>query len=224
MTDRLTEIRDVAGTVSRETLDRLERFEAEFRKWSARINLAAPSTLDALWSRHILDSAQLFAIKPDALAWLDLGSGGGFPGAVLAILLAGRPGGRIELVESNNKKAAFLKSVLGALDAPARVHVCRIEDAPGRVAMPEIVTARALAPLPRLLDLAGPWLSRGAAGLFQKGRDYAAEVAESRDGWRFDLIEHRSKIDPAGCILELSNPARNAPADRPDRSLRQPDP
>lgn len=221
MSDRLAEIRDVAGTVSRETLERLEAFEAEFGKWSARINLAAPSTLEALWQRHILDSAQLFGLKPEATAWLDLGSGGGFPGAVLAILLRERPGGCIELVESNNKKAAFLRAVLGTLEAPATVHVCRIEEAFGRVRMPEIVTARALAPLPRLLALAAPWLSAGATGLFHKGRDYAAEVAESRDAWRFDLIEHASKIDPAGRILELSGVARKAPAGGIDRSLRQ---
>jgi len=208
--DRLSELRNVAGTVSRETLARLETFEAEFRKWSARINLAAPSTLETLWRRHILDSAQIVALKPDALAWLDLGSGGGFPGAIVAILLLDRPGGTIELVESNNKKAAFLKSVLAAVNAPARVHVCRIEDAPGRVEMPDIVTARALAPLPRLLELAAPWLTRGATGLFHKGRDYAAEVSESRDAWRLDLIEHPSKIDPAGRILEVSGLARHA--------------
>ena len=100
--DRLEQIREVAGAVSRETLQRLEAFEAEFLKWSARINLAAPSTLDALWSRHILDSAQLAGLKPDALSWLDLGSGGGFPGAVMAILLRERPGASIELIESNH--------------------------------------------------------------------------------------------------------------------------
>lgn len=209
MSDRLAELREIAGeTVSRETLDRLDLFEAEFRKWAARINLAAPSTLAALWSRHILDSAQLFPLAHDATDWLDLGSGGGFPGAIVAILLMERENGRIELVESNNKKAAFLKSVLGSIGAPATIHVCRIEEAVGRVRLPQIVTARALAPLPRLLELAEPWLGAGATGLFHKGRDYATEIAESRDAWRFDLVEHRSRVDPASRILAVSNPVR----------------
>lgn len=202
---RLAELRDVAGPVSRETMDHLDAFEAEFRRWAVRINLAAPSTLESLWRRHILDSAQLAPLRPLALKWLDLGSGGGFPGAVMAILLRERPGGSIDLVESNHKKAAFLRSVLSSLGAPASVHVCRIEEAFVRVAMPEIVTARALAPLPLLLRLASPWLTTGATALFHKGRDYAAEVSESRDAWRFDLVEHRSRIDPASRVLEISH-------------------
>lgn len=225
MSTRLAELQSVAGDVSRETLDRLDAFEAEFRRWSTRINLAAPSTLSELWQRHILDSAQLFSIAPDATTWLDLGSGGGFPGAVLAILLAERAGGRIELVESNNKKAAFLRTVLGILGTPATVHVCRIEDAFSRTKRPEIITARALAPLPRLFDLASPWLtdhsSAPARALFHKGREYVSELIESRDAWRFDLIEHQSKIDPTSRILEISGLSRIVPAGRGNGTLRQ---
>lgn len=209
MTNRYLELQEIAGAVSRETFDCLVEFESEFRKWSARINLAAPSTLDSLWRRHILDSAQIAKLEPDALKWLDLGSGGGFPGAVLAILMKDRAGAHIDLVESNNKKAAFLRSTLGSFRAPARVHVARIEDAAVLVNQPEIVTARALAPLSKLLGLAEPWLTRGAKAQFHKGRDYAAEVAESVNQWRFDLIEHESRIDRTSRILEISGLTRN---------------
>lgn len=208
MTDRYRELIDIAGPVSRETFACLEAFEADFRKWSARINLAAPSTLNALWSRHILDSAQIARLASDALRWLDIGSGGGFPGAVMAILLKDRAGAHIDLVESNNKKASFLRTVLGAYGAPAHVHVSRIEDASGLFAQPEIVTARALAPLPKLLGLSEPWLSHGTTALFHKGRDYAAEVAESVNEWCFDLVEHPSRIDPTSRILEISGLTR----------------
>ena len=204
MTDKFVELCDVAGTVSRETFERVEKFESEFLRWSARINLSAPSTLSQLWSRHILDSAQLSSLKPQALRWLDLGSGGGFPGAVMAILLRDRAGSTIDLVESNNKKAAFLQAVLAEAGAPARVHVSRIEDAPQVVDNPEIVTARALAPLPKLLSLSERWLASGAVALFHKGRDYASEVAESRNVFDFDLVEHRSRIDSESRILEIS--------------------
>lgn len=200
--ERRAELESVAGPVSRETFDRLLRFETQFRKWSQRINLAAPSTLPQLWSRHILDSAQLLKLAPDAARWLDLGSGGGFPGAVLAILLRDCAGASIDLIESNAKKAAFLKTVLGELQAPAMVHVVRIESFAGSGY--DVVTARALAPLPALLQLASPWLAGGARGLFHKGRDYRREVEESRDVWRFDLVEHASAVDRIGVILEVS--------------------
>lgn len=201
---RLDELEGVAGGVSRETFLRLERFEATFRRWSASINLAAPSTLPELWRRHILDSAQLLKLAPKALKWLDLGSGGGFPGAVIAILLLDRPSASIKLVESNAKKAAFLKTALGEARAPAHVSVSRIEDLRPDSQAVEIVSARALAPLPELLALAAPWLENGAKGLFHKGRDYRREVEEARDGWRFDLVEHPSVVDPESVILEIS--------------------
>jgi 16S rRNA (guanine527-N7)-methyltransferase len=202
------EFRFVSGSVSRETFDRLLAFEAVFRRWAARINLVAPSTLADLWARHILDSAQLGRIKPTATTWVDIGSGGGFPGAIVALLLKERQGASIDLVESNRKKAAFLQTSLAQFDVPARVHARRIEDTYAVVHKPEIVTARALAPLGTLLALAEPWLTEGATGLFHKGREYPAEIRESADAWKYDLVEHKSLIDPDSVILEVSNLAR----------------
>lgn len=197
-------LRTVAGPVSRETFLRLQAFEQHFRKWNQSINLAAPSTLDDAWRRHIVDSAQLAGIEPTAKHWLDLGSGGGFPGMVMAFLLAER-GGSIDLVESNRKKAGFLQTIVGRFNLPARVVARRIEEAHSLVSQPDIVTARALAPLGLLLDLSAPWLTGGARALFHKGRDYAREVEESALRWRFDLVEHRSLVDPEGVVLELRN-------------------
>lgn len=191
--------------VSRETYLRLQAFAAEFRRWNARINLAAPSTLPDLWRRHIVDSAQLLRHDQSSLAWLDLGSGGGFPGAVMAILLGERPGARVTLVESNRKKAAFLQTVLGGLQAPARVLASRVEDVVAQTGAVEVVTARALAPLDSLLGLAAPWLTAGARGLFHKGRDYRAEIDNCRNAWRFDLLEHSSAVDRESVILEIRN-------------------
>jgi 16S rRNA (guanine527-N7)-methyltransferase len=202
------EFRFVSGSVSRETFDRLIAFEAIFRRWAARINLVAPSTLPDLWARHILDSAQLARISPTAVAWVDIGSGGGFPGAVMALLLKERQGASIDLVESNRKKAAFLQTSLAQFDAPARVHARRIEEAYDLVRKPEIVTARALAPLTKLLALAEPWLKEGASGLFHKGREYPNEIRESADAWKYDLVEHKSLVDPDSVILEVSNLVR----------------
>jgi 16S rRNA (guanine527-N7)-methyltransferase len=200
-----TELQEAAGPVSRETFDRLVEFEHVFQKWNRRINLAAQSTQDDVWRRHILDSAQLARLSPEAKRWVDLGSGGGFPGLVLAFLLAERDGGEIYLVESNRKKASFLQAVVGQFGLPARVIARRIDDSYPLVSAPQIVTARALASLPALLDLSAPWLTNGARGLFHKGRDYRAEVSESAQRWSFDLVEHGSMTDQHGVILELSD-------------------
>ena len=195
---------ELAGPVSRETFDRLRAFEGLFAKWAARINLSAPSTLNDIWRRHILDSAQLARIAPDARRWVDLGSGGGFPGLVLAFLLAEREGASIDLVESNRKKASFLQMVCGEFGLPARIHAKRIEDTYQVIRDVGVVTARALAPLPLLLELAAPWLETGARALFHKGRDYRLEVEESAQLWSFELIEHKSMIDPQSIVLEIS--------------------
>jgi 16S rRNA (guanine527-N7)-methyltransferase len=204
-------LQDVAGPVSRETFEGLMAFEEMFQKWSRKINLSASSTLDGVWNRHVLDSAQLFSLAPAAVRWLDLGSGGGFPGLIIAFLLKDRLGGKIDLVESNRKKAGFLQAAIGQFHLPARVHAQRIDDVFGLVELPEVVTARALAPLPALLELTMPWLAKGAIGLFHKGRDYRNEIQESTDLWSFDLVEHRSKVDPHGVILEISHLKRRAP-------------
>jgi 16S rRNA (guanine527-N7)-methyltransferase len=205
LSDLYRRLSEVAGPVSRETFGRLQEFELLFQKWNARINLSASSTMGEAWERHILDSAQLFQMAPMANHWVDLGSGGGFPGLILAFLLRDRQGSSIQLIESNRKKASFLQAVTGQFDLPARVFAKRVEDCYPLVVKPEIVTARALAPLPALLDLAAPWLTADAVALFHKGRDYRSEVTESAHRWSFDLIEHTSMIDPQSAILELRN-------------------
>ncbi|PBB31352.1 16S rRNA (guanine(527)-N(7))-methyltransferase RsmG [Mesorhizobium sp. WSM3882] len=203
--DAWADLQKAAGPVSRETFERLQAFERHFQKWNRSINLAAPSTLDDVWRRHILDSAQLARIAPTAMRWVDLGSGGGFPGLVLGFLLAERPGATIDLVESNRKKASFLQSVVGQFGLPARVLARRIDDSYPLVSAPQVITARALTGLPDLLDLAAPWLTKGARSLFHKGRDYRAEVEESAHRWTFDLVEHPSMTDAHGVILEITD-------------------
>ncbi|MGS1094880.1 16S rRNA (guanine(527)-N(7))-methyltransferase RsmG [Aquamicrobium terrae] len=205
MTDpRYESLRAAVEPVSRETFEELVRFESLFLKWNQRINLAASSTLSDVWGRHIVDSAQLATLAPAATRWLDLGSGGGFPGLVLAFLMRER-GGAIDLVESNRKKAGFLQAMVGEFNLPARIVARRIEDAPGIVGQPQVVTARALASLPLLLELASPWLLAGATALFHKGRDYRLEVEESGQRWSFDLVEHGSSTDSEGVVLEIRN-------------------
>lgn len=190
--------------VSRETADDLIDFETLFKKWSKAINLASPNTLDNLWERHILDSVQIFNLAPQAKNWLDLGSGGGFPGIVLALMLK-QTGGYIRLVESNGKKSAFLRTALAQFKAPGQVFNTRIENCYEQIQTPEIITARALASLDKLFGLTEPWMVKGAKALFQKGRDYQREIDESQSNWQFDLIHHNSAIESDSVILEISN-------------------
>jgi 16S rRNA (guanine527-N7)-methyltransferase len=186
--------------VSRETLDRLDRFVDLLLAWQPTINLIAPSTLGQVWTRHIADSLQLLAYAPDALRWVDLGSGAGFPGLVLACALVDK-GGQVDLIESDSRKAAFLREAARVTGAAARVHNERIETFAERHSEPaHVITARALAPLPRLLQLAHPWLQRGAQGLFLKGQDVEAELTESAKSWHIEsellpsLTDRRAKI------------------------------
>ena len=207
MPDRLAEDRNQALAlfdVSRETLARLDRFAAVFLQWQARMNLIAASTEAFLWSRHIADSLQLLALAPDAKIWVDLGSGGGFPGMVIACALAGTSGAHVHLVERSTKKAAFLGDAARAIGVPATIHAEPIEDfarhAPARI---DVVTARALAPLPKLLNLAYPLLKRGAKGLFPKGQDVDAELTEAAKCWNMRATSVNSLTNPRSRIIIL---------------------
>ncbi|WP_086997410.1 16S rRNA (guanine(527)-N(7))-methyltransferase RsmG [Rhizobium sullae] len=194
-------------SVSRETQDRLEHFVALFSKWSKSINLVAPSTLNDAWQRHVADSAQIFQLAPGPKRWVDMGSGGGFPGVITAILLAELADGWVHLLESNNKKASFLRLALRETGARGSVHSIRIEDGPAVVASCDAISARALADLDKLCDFAEPWMLRNknTRAYFHKGRDYGVEIAKARGRWRFDLLEHRSVVERDSVILEIFN-------------------
>jgi 16S rRNA (guanine527-N7)-methyltransferase len=173
-----------AFSVSRETLAKFDLYADLLQRWQKAVNLVAPSTLGEVWHRHFADSAQLLALGPsDARRWLDLGSGGGFPGLVLALLLAERGGAaRVTLVESDTRKAAFLREVARQTGAPVDILSIRIEALPTHASLQavDVVTARALAPLPRLLELAAPVFDANTVGLFLKGREAAAELAQAQ--------------------------------------------
>jgi len=193
--------------VSRETSERLDRFVATLLTWQRRINLIAPSTEPKLWTRHVADSLQLLKLAPQAQTWVDLGSGGGFPGLAIACALVDIPGARVHLVESNTKKAAFLREAARMAGAPAEVHATRIEDFVENFAGPvDVVTARALAPLVALLPAAYPLLTSGAVGLFPKGQDVDHELTEAAKCWSIQSSLAPSLTDPKGqivCVMGL---------------------
>ncbi len=192
--------------VSRETRDRLVRHVDLLRSWQKAQNLVAPGTLHNVWRRHVADSAQIADLFPDRNTWLDLGSGAGFPGLVLAICAVGRPDFSMTLVESNRRKAAFLRAVIRETGAPARVLCERIDPAKTTHAPPaDVITARALAPLERLFDLARPFAGKDSVCVFHKGQDFVSEIEKATQSWKFDLLERTSKIDPAGRILIISH-------------------
>ncbi|MBB3459215.1 16S rRNA (guanine527-N7)-methyltransferase [Rhizobium sp. BK313] len=196
--------------VSRETQGRLQHFAELFQKWAKTINLVAPSTVDDLWRRHIADSAQIFQLHPKPSHWVDLGSGGGFPGIITAILLSEQADGHVDLVESNQKKAAFLRVCLRECEARGAVHAIRIEEAPKVIPNCDVISARALAELDVLLDYAAPWMERNEniRLLLHKGRDYEREVQKARGRWEFDLVKHSSVVERDSVVLELNRPRR----------------
>lgn len=189
--------------VSRETLDQLHRLVALLAKWNPVINLVSKSSLNAAWPRHIQDSAQLFALAPmTAEVWADLGSGGGFPGLVIAVLAKElRPQMVVHLVESDQRKATFLRQAVSALGVNAKVHAERIEKVPPIGA--DIVSARALATLDSLCGFAHHHLADGGTALFPKGANHTAEIPEAQKHWTMHLTPVPSKTEPGAVVLKI---------------------
>lgn len=207
-------------SVSRETRDDLARIVEALGQWQKAKNLVGPKTLEDVWTRHIADSLQLFHREPSARRWLDLGSGAGFPGLVIAVMLKSRfaahshdaavdeagDESRVHCVESNARKCAFIRHAARISGIPVTVHNARIEDIiAGFVGQVDVVTARALAPLPKLLAWTSPLLKTGVTGLFPKGDQAEAELTESLKYWRFNYDTLPSQTDPRGRILRITD-------------------
>jgi 16S rRNA (guanine527-N7)-methyltransferase len=191
-------------SVSRETEARLDILVDALLLWQSKVNLVAPSTLPELWTRHIADSLQLLALAPQARVWADLGSGGGFPGMPIACALAEQTGAKVHLVESNGKKAAFLRAAVRATAAPAVVHQERIEKFGETCAEAvQVVTARALAPLKTLCVQAFPFVAKGAIALFPKGQDVEAELTDAAKYWRLQVSRVPSRTSPHGSVIVI---------------------
>lgn len=198
------------ASVSRETEDRLDRYVALLREWQAKTNLVAPSTLPQLWTRHIADSLQLVDLAPTAKRWADLGSGGGFPGVVLACAMAGTPGASVHLIERIAKKAAFLREAIRVTTSPGVVHLAEIGDNVDRITGPvDCVTARALAPLHQLIGFAEPLMRQGTKALFLKGQDVEAELTEAAKYWNIRPQLHQSRTGD-GWIVEINAAERRS--------------
>lgn len=190
------------GNVSRETLDRrIAAFVDTFELWSARINLVSSSERQNLPTRHVADSLQLIDHVESPASWVDLGSGGGFPGLIVAAALPART---VTLVESNAKKAAFLRAAALAMEIDARVRCERIERVVPALDAPDVVSARALASLSNLLDMAAPWLTRGSIGLFPKGRNAEEEIEAARGRHDFDVDVLPSRTATDAYVLRVT--------------------
>ncbi len=191
--------------VSRETIERLEALVSLMKKWNTAINLVARSTLEDAWNRHILDSAQLYSLAPaGAATWVDLGSGGGFPGLVIACIAKEKaPKLVVTLIESDQRKAAFLRQANTSLGLGCQILCERIETASAQNA--DVVSARALAPLDKLCGFAARHMQPNGCALFMKGAQHAAEVDVARKLWSFDLDAFPSLTDPNAVILKLKD-------------------
>jgi 16S rRNA (guanine527-N7)-methyltransferase len=200
--DRRTALRLVP--VSRETEERLSAFVDLLDRWRKKTNLIADSTFPTVWTRHIADSAQVLALAPEARRWLDMGSGAGFPGLVIAIQLAGVPGAIVHCIESDQRKCAFLREAARATGAPAIIHAERVEAIePESLGPVDAVTARAFAPLPLTLKLARPWLERGAIAVFPRGESARDQIAALPEAGAYAIEMLPSAVDPKAKILRI---------------------
>jgi 16S rRNA (guanine527-N7)-methyltransferase len=198
--------------VPRETVDKLVIYVQLLKQWQKAVNLVAPSTLEQIWHRHFADSAQILPYAPESRLWVDLGSGGGFPGLVIAILLANHENRHVHLIESNGRKCAFLSEVVRKTGAPATVHAGRIEDIvrAGTIGKADVVSSRALAPLVSLLGMACGFFGENSVGLFLKGREARQEIAEAAKVWRFDYECVPSQTSDDGNIVIIRSLSRLA--------------
>lgn len=195
-----------AFRVPRETVDKLELYADLLKQWQKAVNLVSPATLDHIWQRHFADSAQLVGLAPEAKSWVDLGSGGGFPGLVIAIMLTNHQNHVVHLIESNSRKCAFLSEVARQTGVQAVIHEGRVENIAlgGRVGRADIVTSRALAPLNLLLGLASGFLAENTRGLFLKGRDAQQEIDEALMHRKFDYRCQPSCTSGESHIVEIT--------------------
>ena len=190
--------------VSRETLDRIVQIVDELDAWRHKINLIGPSEFDQVWRRHVLDSWQLFSHIPNDDHTVDLGSGSGFPGLILAAGLS-HQAASVTMIESVGKKCAFLRSAVSTAKLPAKVIQGRVERV--NPVQARCITARAFAPLPKLLEYAAPWLLEGAYGVFPKGRRWEEELTSAQESWRF-AYEAIPSVTGDGAILKISEVSR----------------
>src|SRR5215472_4960043 len=196
------------AAVSRETAERLDRLVALIVDHNRMTNLIAASTVPDIWMRHVGDSLQLLSLA-EGRVWADLGSGGGFPGLVIACALAECPEHTIHLVESRERKAAFLAEAARIVGLPAIVHTARIEDIADQLSPIDIVAARAVAPLPKLLGYVYPLVKKGAKALLMKGQDVESELTQASRYWRIASQLVPSKTDSAGRIVIVSSLERH---------------
>jgi 16S rRNA (guanine527-N7)-methyltransferase len=197
-------VHDIGGVnVSRETMDDLHQFAELVRKWTAKINLISTNTIDSLWDRHVVDSVQIYGMAPKTYnKWVDIGSGGGFPGIVVAIIgKEKQPNAEFVLIESDQRKAVFLRTAIRELGLSAKVVAERIENAAPQNA--DIVSARALSPLSMLLPFSERHLKSDGQAIFHKGKKARSEVADAMNNWRFTLEDSPSLTDPDAQILVL---------------------